>query len=68
MFRDIQKARTRKEFVTMCLNHPDLGASHLKRIADKLRKTKTTRDRVEVLSELLYLTERTIYSDCVSDN
>ena len=68
MYRDIKKARTRKEFVTMCINNPKLGAVHLENMASKLAESKTSREIVQNLSNLLYLTERTIYLDCIPEN
>lgn len=68
MYRDIDKARTRKEFVTMCMNNPINGAKHLHVMAQKLSKCKTSREVVEHLSNLLYVTDRTIYRDCITED
>jgi hypothetical protein len=53
----------RSEFVKRVLDDPKKGAKELKEIALGLENCKNTYDVIYALSEMLYLSERTITRD-----
>lgn len=57
-----QKAK-RKELIELFINDPDEAAEQLRKYAKELKKTKSTAERVKILSTLLCLHEATIYRE-----
>ncbi|HDY89505.1 MAG TPA: hypothetical protein ENH82_15505 [bacterium] len=58
--------KERKSFIKTGVNDPTKAANRLKRLAGKLKKATTMREKARILSEILYLSEDTIYRDSVS--
>jgi len=55
--------KKRQEFVKRTIDNPDKAAKELEEIAIGLRNCKDTYDVIFALSEMLYLSERTIKRD-----
>ena len=55
--------KRRKEFVKRIIDNPEKGANELRQLAIGLENCKDTYDVIFALSEMLYLSERTIKRD-----
>lgn len=56
--------RDRKTFVRLCLDDPKTAAKLIYDVADKLEQTEKSSETVNIISNLLYLSKKTIYLDC----
>ncbi len=59
--------KKRAEFVQKTFKNPKNGAEILRKMAIGLENTKNASDTVYALSEILYLSERTIVRDLVKE-
>lgn len=53
----------RKQFVKKAVENPKQAASELRRMADSLEGSANTTEVVENLSNILHLSERTVFRD-----
>lgn len=53
----------RRLFVQMCIEQPEDGARYLNKIARKIKNSKKSSKTIEILTSILFVTEKTIYSD-----
>ena len=54
----------RSEFVQLAISDPKKGAKILRANARQLEATRNVTKTAEVLSRTLFVTDRTIFSDC----
>jgi hypothetical protein len=54
----------RDEFVKKCVSNPKEAARILKNKAEKLESCKKITDTSKVLSEILFISDRTVFRDC----
>ena len=54
----------RDEFVKLGINNPDLAAKLLKSKAMQLSKCRNVTKTAEILSNILFVSDRTIFRDC----
>lgn len=67
MNKDKVQVNSRKEFVRLSLNDPKKAAEIISEKAAIIESSTRSSEVVKTLSELLYLSEKTIYLDC-ADN
>ena len=54
----------RSDFIKLTINNPQKGAEVLKAQARKLEKCKGVTETVNNLSDILFVTDRTVFRDC----
>lgn len=67
MFKDDKTIKRRTEFVQSTLKNPEEGARRLRDLALSLENTNTSSDVIYALSQILYVSERTIERDLIRD-
>ena len=63
MYKTKKQTEKRGEFIRTVMNDREQAANILEQYAEKLRTTKSTVDRVSIISDLLCISECTIYRD-----
>lgn len=63
MKKNKQDLINRRMFVQMCFEQPEHGAKYLNKIARKMKNEKKSIKIVELLSDVLFISECTIYRD-----
>jgi hypothetical protein len=63
MNRDEKLMNKRRKFVTLAFTNPIRASNILRTNARKLDQAKTIVEKVRILEEILYISERTIYND-----
>lgn len=53
----------RMAFVQLCVDNPKEGEKSLKRMASKLGKCKNTNETLECLSDIMFISQSTLYRD-----
>lgn len=56
----------RKAFIQAVLDNKENGITYLNKINERLEKSKGTAEKVAILNDLLFISERTIYNDYIS--
>lgn len=54
---------SRIAFVKQCIDNPKQGSQILKNYAKKLNKSESSSEIIEILQDILFLSESTIYRD-----
>lgn len=54
----------RSEFIQLSINDPKKGAAILKAKAKRLEKCRRITETAKNLGDILFVTDRTIFSDC----
>jgi len=67
MIKSKKCVQKRQEFIQLAINSPRQAAARLKTLALRLENSRNTTERTELLSEILHLSETTIYRDLVQD-
>ena len=63
MNRDEKLMNKRRKFVTLAFTNPIRASNMLRTNARRLDQAKTIVEKVKILTEVLYLSEATIYRD-----
>lgn len=63
MVKQGEQLRQRAEFVGLALREPKKAANKLRAYADQLESCITITDLTNVLGEIFFLSDRTIYND-----
>lgn len=64
MNKDKKQTNSRKEFIKLSIDQPEEASKILIEKAERLATVKRSHEAVKVLSELLFLSHKTIYLDC----
>lgn len=64
MNKNKKQTENRKEFIKQSLNNPNEASKILIEKAERLAEAKRAHETVKILSEILYLSHKTIYLDC----
>ena len=63
MNKNGERLNERREFVKDCIDANELTYSEFEKKVEKLKEAKSVTQKVTVLSDILYLSEMTIYRD-----
>ena len=63
MKKNGQKLEDRKQFVKQCISHPETSADIMIKRIKRLKKSKRISETAEILSDIFYLSEKTIFRD-----
>jgi len=53
----------RSLFIQMCIEQPSDGVAYLDKMANKIKNSKSTTERITIIKSLLFISERTIFRD-----
>jgi hypothetical protein len=66
MKKNEETLNRRKEFVITAINDPATAAKQIKEAANKIKKSKNTNETLQIISDLCFLTPRTLENDLYS--
>lgn len=66
MNKNKNQTNSRKEFIKLSIDDPKSAADYMIKKAKELANAQKAHERIKIVSEILYLTPKTIYLDCAN--